>query len=169
MRGRRVGQQRLERIEHLRHALLGRQAAEDAEDDGVAWDSASGWHTRSRRRRRSASDRNSPWPSRMARTCAPGTVSLKPAASARRVDGGQPRRLDDEPGHRPDVIEVVVEARDRELGQVRLDAGMVRDELRAVVGGAPCEAAPRRARDAGARREARSGPGTGTGTARDKS
>ena len=43
---------------------------------------------------------------------------------------------DDEPRHRPGVVQVVVEAGDRQLGEVRAGVGMIPRELGAVVRGA---------------------------------
>ena len=54
----------------------------------------------------------------------------------RAVDRDEPRGAGDEPRHRPGVVEVVVEARDRELSQVRVGVGMIPGELGAVVVGA---------------------------------
>ena len=143
--------------------LSGVSPPKHAEDERVRRDAVAGAGAPRARRAASATDSGVPWPSRIdvdARR--PGCRALQRGRRAGAC--GRPtslRGVGHEPRHRPGVVEVVVEARDRELGQVRVGVGMVPGELGAVVvGPEPCGAGPPPARGADARRAARSGRDT---------
>ncbi len=92
--------------------------------------------TFARAARACASDTGSPCPRWMASTRACGSSSFRRGRERRRVDDRQPGRLDNQPRHRPGVIQLVVEAGHRQLRQVRAGGRMVPGELGPIVGGA---------------------------------
>ena len=84
----------------------------------------------------SPTDSGVPWPRRIDTTAASGTSACKRRGDRRAVDRDESGGAGHEPRHRPRVVEMVVEARDRELSRVRVGVGMIPGELGAVVVGA---------------------------------
>ena len=132
-------------FEDLRNALFGRQAAEHAKDQGALGQPVAPVDPGSRLRflaethQRSLREPNG-------LDCGVRQFLPQPFGHAARVNGGHPRGLDDEAGHRPQVIEVAVEAGGRQFGQVRVGARMIGREFRAVLRGTSLRQEQRRPR-----------------------
>ena len=122
-----------ERAQDLRHALLRRERAEDAEDARRRRRARAraGWHCAFAASgdglRASLAERDV-----LDRPIGPGAAELS-ATAPREVRGDGREDVDDAARHRPLVVVRAVEAGDGELGRVRRDVGMIPGELGAIV------------------------------------